>query len=901
MKLKKVILILSLLLGFLTLGFIRNNDDLLKKIAAQLELLEKQYPQEKVHVHLDKPYYAIGDTIWFKTYVTIGAEHALSGLSGIVYVDLINDNDSIKRSVKLPLTSGLAWGDFILSDSLKEGNYRIRAYTNWMRNASEEYFFDKTLYIGNAISNSVFTQADYSFKELNNQHTVEANIHFSDLDGNPYVEKEVTYEAQLESRPIIKGRGITGSKGNLKLKFINAQPFLLKSGRIVATIKLDDKNSIRKIVPLKTTTDQIDVQFFPESGQLVAGLSNRVAFKATGADGLGAFVKGTIIDQNQNNIADFTSRHLGMGAFNLNVSAGNSYKAKVVYPDGSEKLINLPQVIEKGCVLALNTSDPNIISLKLGVSQSFLADKPDRILNVVAQSGGKILYAAKTKLESRQFSAQIPKNRFPSGIVQFTLFDETGEPLNERLIFVKNPDQVQLEINTDKTEYGPREKVMMNLQAKSPEGKPVVGSFSVSVIDETKVPVDETSETSILSSLLLSSDLKGYIEKPHSYFINNDQETAENLDLLMLTQGYRRFSWKQLLNDQFPLISFQPEKVLEIYGRIKTIGGKPAPNSKVMLLSTTGGNFVLDTITDAEGRFRFTNLYFTDSTKFVIQARTEKNKRNLEIELDHTLTQIVTRNKNSADVRLNTEFMKPYLINSKNHYDDLRKNGQINRVITLGQVTITEKNTKAKNSSNLNGAGAADQTITSDQLDNCFSLVQCLQGRLNGVLFRGGIPYSTRSMNIPMQIIVDGMPVDNFFLDNIVPNDVATIEVLRSIGYTSIYGIRGGGGVIVITTKRGEPNYNYSKYAPGIINYSPQGYYISREFYAPRYDHPEINKNLADLRSTIFWKPDVLTDKEGKTSFDYFNNDGKGLYRVIIEGIDEDGRIARKIYRYQVK
>src|SRR5690606_33288633 len=108
-----------------------------------------------------------------------------------------------------------------------------------------------------------------------------------------------------------------------------------------------------------------------------------------------------------------------------------------------------------------------------------------------------------------------------------------------------------------------------------------------------------------------------------------------------------------------------------------------------------------------------------------------------------------------------------------------------------------------------------------------------------GVLFKGGIPYSTRSMNIPMQMIVDGMPVDNFFLDNIVPNDVATIEVLRSIGYTSIYGIRGGGGVIVITTKRGEPNYNYSKYAPGIITYSPQGYYISREFYAPRYDHPE--------------------------------------------------------------
>ena len=83
--------------------------------------------------------------------------------------------------------------------------------------------------------------------------------------------------------------------------------------------------------------------------------------------------------------------------------------------------------------------------------------------------------------------------------------------------------------------------------------------------------------------------------------------------------------------------------------------------------------------------------------------------------------------------------------------------------------------------------------------------------------------------------------------------------------------------------------------------YSPKGYYRARTFYSPQYDDPKTNRSIADLRSTIFWKPNIVTDKAGHASFEYYNGGEKGTYRITIEGIDIDGNLGRKIYRYKVE
>jgi TonB-dependent SusC/RagA subfamily outer membrane receptor len=217
----------------------------------------------------------------------------------------------------------------------------------------------------------------------------------------------------------------------------------------------------------------------------------------------------------------------------------------------------------------------------------------------------------------------------------------------------------------------------------------------------------------------------------------------------------------------------------------------------------------------------------------------------------------------------------------------------------LKEVNIVEKKNPAKNSSNLNGAGNADAIITADQLGTCFTLQQCLQGRVAGLMFRNGIPYLTRGGGSqPMQIILDGMFVESDFMDVINVQDVETVEVLKSASNLSIYGSRGGGGILIITTKRG--GGNYSSYVPGIITTSPKGYSYSREFYSPTYDTAAAS-SAADLRTTIYWNPSILTDTTGKAKFSYFNSDETGTYRVLVEGINQQGQLARAEYTYEVK
>lgn len=901
---KNRFLVLSIIFTAIAFGF-AVDDEPVKKILTQLEKYRAEFPQEKVHIHLDKPYYAIGDDIWFKAYVVNAEKNQLSNISKILYVELINDKDSVKQSVMLNLNAGLAWGDFTLTDSLREGNYRIRAYTNWMRNFGNEYYFDKTISIGNSVSNNIYTDATYTFTKISeSNHKVAADIKYTYLDGVPVSKKEVTYDVQLNFRSVAKGKGITDDQGNLKILFTNNQPFILKSGKILTTVKLEE-SVVNKIIPIKATSSDGDVTFFPESGDLVAGLRSKVAFKAVGADGLGISMTGFITDNTAVKVADFQTEHAGMGSFNVFPEIGKTYLAHVKFEDGSEKTFTLPRVLPQGYVLSINNLNPEKLIVKVQASESIISDSE---ITLVAQSNGNILYVSKSKFDSRTLLAEIPKTRFPTGITQFTLFSPQNEPLAERLVFMNHADQLNLTVKSDKAVYTKREKVKIAVDVKDITGKPVVGSFSLAVTDESKTPSDDNKETTILSNFLLTSDLKGYIEQPNYYFADVTQAKTKHLDNLMLTQGWRRFTWKNILSNNFTNLSFQPETTVQISGSVKSITDKPVVGGKVSLISTAGQVFMLDTVTDANGRFNFPNLYFADNTKFVIQARNAKGKKNVVIELDRTVPQLVTKSKNEAEVEVNVnKTLDVYLKNSRIQYDYLVKNGLANKSIMLAEVKIVEKKKLAKNSSNLNGAGNADNIITSEQLRTCFSLAQCLQGMVPGLIVQNGIAYSTRSMYssfrglVPMQLIIDGMYVDPTYLNNINPIDVDAIEVLKSGGNTAIYGVRGGGGVLIITTKRGERNLNYNRYATGIANYNPKGFYKTREFYSPNYGNPKEKPIIKDLRTTIYWNPNIITDSLGKASVEFYNADGTGNYKAIIEGLNAEGKLGRYIYKYTVE
>jgi TonB-dependent SusC/RagA subfamily outer membrane receptor len=797
-------------------------DDPIDKIKQQLDKWTDKNPVEKVYLHLDKPYYAAGDDIWFKAYVTEGSYHELSDLSGVVNVELLDWRDSVKQFIKLPLTNGTAAGDFALPDTLSAGNYHIRAYTNYMRNAGSEYFFNRPVSIVNSIT--------------------------------------------------------------------------------TASASTNKKAKPSKSAPVNITPAKPDVQFFPEGGNLVNGIESQVAFKAIDASGMGADVKGTITDNKGKQVAAFSSTHLGMGKFTFVPMAGNTYSATVTV-SGQQLTIPLPKALEKGYVLNITDANADNLDVRITTSRALLQEAPNRLITLVGQSAGKIYYAGKSKPGIGEFNTRIAKNKFPSGIAQFTLFSASGEALNERLVFIQNPDRLKLSITADKQTYASQQKVKLNFAANNGD-QPAAGSFSVAVTDESKVPVDENSDNNIMASLLLTSDLKGYVEKPAYYFNNPTAQTRTNLDVLMLTQGYRRFDWKEIMNDRFTPPTYTAERSLKVSGTVTTTNGKPVAGGKVQLIDIDDVTFTLDTLTDADGKFAFNNLAFADSIRFIVQARNAKNKKDVEIHLDSIAPPNTAGNAPKLLVSM-SDSLTIYSQSSKQLYDMQRRYGVGNHVISLQEVIIREKKIALKHSANLNGPGNADQVIYARDLRNmgCIRIADCLQGRLLGVIFRNGIPYSTRGFR-PMLVIVDGVYVSGDYLNVINYNDVQAIEVLRNVGSAAIYGGRAANGVLIVTTKRGDDNdnqYDGPVTGRGIKAYYPKGYYQARTFYSPQYDQPKENKQLADLRSTIYWKPDLNTGKDGKASFEYFNAGGRGIYRVVVEGIDSNGNLGRQVYRYRVE
>ena len=885
----------------LVLAAFQLRQDPFEQFLKKIESYVRANPQEKIYLQLDKPYYAVGDQIWFKSYILTSENDRLSGMSKIVYVDLINERDSVVQGLVLPVTEGLSWGNFVLTDSLSEGNYRVRAYTQLMRNNGPEYFFDKTIKIGNSWSNQISVKTGYTFtKSAGTESGVGASLQFSNRDGSPLAGSDVKYNVIWNDKIIKSGNGKTNAAGALDVNFNSPKDAAAGTGRIAATLTMPDKKKVLKEIPIEAVSAKVDVQFFPEGGNMVDGLPGRIGVKAINAAGKGTDVSGIILDNDGNQLSSFSTVFLGMGNFVLTPDAGKSYKARIKFADGSEQDYPLPATQKSGYVLAVNNSDSTKIQLKIYISNDLLSASAE--VNLLVQHNGGVYFASKSNGQKQIITASIPKKDLPSGINHIVVFAGNNQPVCERLVFINNPDdKLPLQLESDQPGYKRRAHVRMNFSDLT--GSPVVGSFSVAVTNADIVVPDPDRESNILSSLLLTSDLKGYVERPNHYFLTSNPETLKELDNLMLTQGWSRFSWKPILEYNFPAAKFAAQKSFRISGTINSLGGKPMPNGRVSLFSSTKGFFMVDTVADANGHFVFDQLSYPDSTNFIVQGKNLKGKSRVEIKLDPMPGQLVTKNKNTGDLEVNVnETLSQYIQQSNQYFDQQFKQGFLTRsTLQLNEVKISQKKTNpTPNSANLNGAGNADAVILSKDMLTCVTLVQCLQGRVAGLLFTPqGEPYLMRNNGNLMAIYLDGIQVQPDFLAGLSVPDIESVEVLKSGGNTAIYGINGGAGVLLITTKRGGGG-TYTQYSPWIVTFTPKGYSVSKVFYSPKYAANEAPGNT-DLRTTVYWNPNMISDASGKGKFDFYTSDQAGNYRVVLEGINLNGKIARKTLNFQVK
>ncbi|WP_149525260.1 carboxypeptidase regulatory-like domain-containing protein [Sphingobacterium hotanense] len=858
------------------------------------------YPVEKIHLHFDKPYYAVGDTLWFKTYLNTNLFNY--DPSKVAYIEILNSRDSLMQTLRVPLKDGAGKGQLVLDPQFwSQDNYRVRAYTKWMMNFDMGYFYNKVIPIGDAINKKL--GSDVSFEPDGNK--TKAILQFRDRQGQLLSRKKLSWEANDGWDPFDKGKGETDALGRVVVSLSNKEKEKFKNGRLV--VKLEDGETLVGQYPLRNAIWEADVQFFPEGGDLISGISKKVAFKAVSSTGLGLKVKGKIIDSKKQEVASFEDLGLGMGSFNLVPVSGESYKAMVTFENGEQKTFDLPAVVDNKVNVVFAKQEGEFINLGIVTNDSHFQAVQNKPFYVFGQLNGHLVYAAQASMKSAAVSIRIPIKELPNGIVQITLLSPDGEPLSERLVFIQPQKLIDIQVKTDKDSYARKDLVKMKLNVNSPVDS-LIGNYSVSVIDESKVPFNDDNDRTIVSSMLLTSDLKGYVEKPNYYFNEKNTNRLDALDALMMTQGFRRFDYKELVQGKLPQVRFMPEQGITLSGILRLNTGRPQPNGG-LLLTIPGAAVKKDTYTDKNGVFKFENLVFQDSLKATINARGNDNFRNLVINMDQTFYPEVDQNSPyfSAGIQNIDQNMSAYLDNSKKEF---RTSILIDEVV----VTATqEKKQSSKDFSALSGLSMPDHRIEGSRLQGCNVLSMCLNTLLTGITYDVNTLkyYVTRNYNqgsrVPVQFFLNGMPIDEPSLNSITIPEIEGIEIFLRDDLGTVRNIYQNDGVVSIITKKEkkQPRMTAAQIEAmlpksNVVELHPLGYVKQRAFYTPKYATPE-SKNTNDYRTTVYWNPEIRVEKNGEIDLEFFNADGTGKYKVVVEGNDIQGNVGRKVYYYNVK
>ena len=871
-----------LLLCFLTLATASIKAQDLQGLLAKINAYQDIHPIEKLYLHIDKHTYTAGESIWFKAYTTVGINNLLSNISNIAYVELISPTEEVVSSIRIPIITGLGVGDITLADTLIEGTYRIRAYTNWMRNDSSIYFFNENIHVSNGRLDNVLSRSYLD----NNNYTIQ----LQDIQGAPLTEEAVRYEIiSPTGKNLRRGRVKTDDQGQLVIPFKDEYT----ESKLFISFSNKAKAQVKKIFKLpKATVLENSIQFFPEGGNLLVGSVNKIAVKTLKPDGLGIESQTVILTATGDTTATIKTNTLGMGSVPLFIPGIESMAAYTTFDDGSTIKTELPQPVASGYNIQMNNGNSDKLFAQVGVSP----DKQDGSeIYFVAQYMGNVYYASKQPASKSELIFSVPKTDLPNGILTISILNSALEPVIERPVFVYNEKKaLPVTANVDTPTSTKRKKITVSLETGNSSDSIRNSILSASVVNNSKLKDSSKVASNILSSLLMSADIKGYIETPGYYF--DGEIKINDIDNLLLTQGWRKIDITPSFGISEPI--FSPEKSISITGQARKLGRK-APASKANMVLVPTHNFMefIDTVANEEGYFEFNNLFFPDSIKFLITAKDEKGRNNIDIIVSEETSPTIGPNKNAPGEQnnVNTNFVEE-LLHSKKYFSGLEAQGLMEKSIAIQEVIVTAQRPRHKaseRSANLNGPGNADQVISAEDLETCTTLEMCLNGRLMGVMFRNGIPYTTRGGG-EMQVILDGMYVENDMLSMINPMDVQSVEVLRNVNYTAIYGSYGGNGLIIVTSKSGADAMR-SNYTPkGIATVQPKGFHIQKTFYKPKYEPNSETTLNQDLRTTIHWEPNIVTDENGKASFDFYTSDEAGKYLITIEGLDFNGRLGRQ-------
>lgn len=610
------------------------DNEITQSLRKKLNTYINHIPEDKIFIKTDKTLYQTGETIWLSAFIRNGVDLLPSKKSDIVYIELVGPKGNIERSHKIIAAKGIAAGDILLSDNLPGGLYKLRGYTRWMKNEPSPNFFEKDIQIQDFVLPNLKMKLEFDKKAYGPSDHITAKFIVTTNENKPLKNKSFEFVTSLNGVKSKTTPVVTDEEGYAFLKFSLPENLHSNDGLINVTIPFEGTvESISRSIPI--TLKKIKIDFFPEGGDMLAGFKNNLAIKAVNEFGKPADVDGEILDSEGNRICSFSTFHNGMGNTEFTPVADEDYHAIITRPAGIQTEYEIPQAVEEGHALKIQKSANNI---DVTVNSTHREK-----LSLIGQVRGAVYYSTVLDAQSGENNFKIDGSVFPAGVLQLTLFDSKGIPLSERLIFTNKDNLPNVSISTDKEKYNTREKVRASIKVTDKNNQPLRGRFSVAVVNDQLLNFADDKQSTLLTSMLLESDLNEKVEDPAFYFSNN-KKADQALDLLMMTSGWRRFSWRNI--DELPQILHAKEKAILSGKIIDASTGKPVEQAEITI---NDGRKVK---AGRDGKFRLSRilLYTPHNLKFTAPGYYTQQKTYSEYSEDF-IVYLYKQNKQKTDYR----------------------------------------------------------------------------------------------------------------------------------------------------------------------------------------------------------------------------------------------------------
>lgn len=684
-----------------------------------------------------------------------------------------------------------------------------------------------------------------------------------------------------------------------------------------------------KVRKMTSKMKKVNLKFFPEGGNLVAGVPSHVAFEATDAYGNPIALSGTLINREKEEIGTLSTTHEGRGVFLYTPFAESKDKAEVEF-NGKKYRFDLPEAQAQGYVLHV---DNQISEDSLAISVQKNDRTPVAVLGLAVVNGGKVLnYCMLSVKKDTPVSFKLDKSEWGTGVAQVILFDTEGQIIADRLIFTRQPEQLAVSVRKDKETYQPFERVTLDFSIRDTTGNPVCVPMSVSVRDGWE---EVENRHSILVDLLLMSEIKGYVHRPLYYFEADDHEQRKALDCLLMVQGWRRYAWKYRAGIEPFNLKYAPEQGIEVHGQVVSfVRGKPKPNIQVSSFltrrgeeETPSGNALINLFeTDSVGRFAFISN-IVGKWNLILSVMEKGKRKDHRIILDRVFSpqptpyvlgemQITLPGKDQSGAE--QELQADTVIGDDEDYnrfmdayeDSLAKRGMSERYHRLKEVVVKAKKWSREKDIYENRSKSIAYYDVPSEIDDILDKGDFIGDDIHELLihmnpnfvrrYNGGEEWLQYKGRSPLYVI-------NYKPTEATEMDQTRYKTLRLVAIKAIYINEELSAKCRYADSRMSPmevDEMYScvvfietypdgevpvKGGKGVRKTWVDGYSEPVEFYHPDYS---ILPKEDDYRRTLYWNPEVMPDEAGNARVSFYNNSRCRKLKITAETISAGGIIG---------